>query len=997
MRLNKPMLFLLVLIGAAALSVRLAAAPAGKAKLAKPAIVDAAVMDVNQIECYIQNNGKIGENPESGGDGFFYPKGQRNQSIIFTGGIWVLGKVNDDVRTACADYSTEFQPGMILPDGNPDDATKEEYKIYTYNKGETVDAAAIAQGCPPEVLGDKMMFCVYNDITDHTVVFTKPPIGLEVTLTAFGFNQTGALGNTLFYKFKFTNKGASTLDSTFVAVFFDPDDGNGNDDFVGCDTELGIGYVFNGDNYDDKYGKRVPSLGCDFFQGPIVDSPGSSAVLPDGTVLADKKILEMTSFFSYINGSPISGMSDPSLQDATGAQEAYYFVNGFRGNGEPWTHPVTGEETKFPFDGDPVLNTGWLMSSITAPKDMRMGLSAGPFTLAPNDPKEVVIGLVVGQGGDNMSSVSLMKYYDKQAQAAYDKNFNVPSPPPVPKVTVAQADENIMLYWDKASSVYSEQGYEFEGYNVYQGSSAAGPWVRVGTIDHNNLITTIWDDAYSEDIGTVLNMPVQFGSDTGLRYNFFVEKDYLNNTPLVNGRSYYFAVTGYGYNPEGVPKTLENQPAGFVAVPQKPVMDTEYRSAMNDTVAYVQGPGLPNDGYLVPMVVDPSKLTGHTYKVIFGTNDEGALVWNLRDETRGVNKLVNQTNLTGDEDYEVVDGLKVKVVSPDAGLFNYNVGTWVAYGPGYAGVTVSGSRYLTGVDAGGTTFFHGGFIGADFFGSTLSPFDYFDCRIDFWNRASNTADPAAFPWTKCSVYERPGYAFKGVGTFPGAAYDVSDPANPRRLNICFLELATSAAPDLHWDPIAADVGDGLGGREYLWIMASDYTEDPAAVYNDENPGFESDVNVALWTTQRAGHNSDEEFKATFHMTHPVKPGTEYTINTAGYNPNQSADVAKERLAQINVFPNPYFGHSDAEGGHFEQIVTFNNLPEKCTIRIFSLSGQLVRTLVHENRTPFERWDLQNEERLPVASGMFIVHIETAFGEKILKLGVINREQRYLHM
>ncbi|MBN2200909.1 hypothetical protein JW777_03035, partial [bacterium] len=133
MRLNKPMLFLLVLIGAAALSVRLAASPAGKAKLAKPAVVDAAIMDVNQIECYIQNNGKIGENPASGGDGFFYPKGQRNASIIFTGGIWVLGKVNGDIRTACADYSTEFQPGMILPDGNADDFTKPEYKIYTFN------------------------------------------------------------------------------------------------------------------------------------------------------------------------------------------------------------------------------------------------------------------------------------------------------------------------------------------------------------------------------------------------------------------------------------------------------------------------------------------------------------------------------------------------------------------------------------------------------------------------------------------------------------------------------------------------------------------------------------------------------------------------------------------------------------------------------------------------------------------------------------------------
>jgi hypothetical protein len=87
-----------------------------------------------------------------------------------------------------------------------------------------------------------------------------------------------------------------------------------------------------------------------------------------------------------------------------------------------------------------------------------------------------------------------------------------------------------------------------------------------------------------------------------------------------------------------------------------------------------------------------------------------------------------------------------------------------------------------------------------------------------------------------------------------------------------------------------------------------------------------------------------------------------------------------------------------EGTYYGQFVTFNNLPEdNCIIRVFSLSGQLVASIEHNNGTPFERWYLQNDEEIPVASGMYIVHIETEFGDKILKLGVINRRMTYQHI
>jgi hypothetical protein len=287
----------------------------------------------------------------------------------------------------------------------------------------------------------------------------------------------------------------------------------------------------------------------------------------------------------------------------------------------------------------------------------------------------------------------------------------------------------------------------------------------------------------------------------------------------------------------------------------------------------------------------------------------------------------------------------------------------------------------------------------DFWGTTLTASDYFNVRIDFWNAEHHAADPVAYPWSNCQTQNRmAGYANHGPSIFPGAAYDVDDPDNPRRINLGFVE---SALVDNFWDPIAAEAVGGTtdGGREYLFILASDYLEDPTTLYNDGNDFTSADaLFVVTPSTRSASLDSQNEFSMFFYVMHPFTAVENYfTFSTADLEMTKSADIAKDRLETINVFPNPYFAHNVAESNFFTSFVTFNNLPEACTIRVFSLSGAQVTTIVHDNGTPFERWYLLNDEQLPVASGMYIIHIETEFGDKILKLGVINREGRYQHL
>ena len=117
----------------------------------------------------------------------------------------------------------------------------------------------------------------------------------------------------------------------------------------------------------------------------------------------------------------------------------------------------------------------------------------------------------------------------------------------------------------------------------------------------------------------------------------------------------------------------------------------------------------------------------------------------------------------------------------------------------------------------------------------------------------------------------------------------------------------------------------------------------------------------------------------------------------------TTDEEKQLWDKVNVFPNPLFGFNpltsyDSNGYPDEPFVTFSNLPNDVTVKIYSLSGSLLRTLVKESSTPFLRWDLKNESQLRVASGMYLAIVTSPkFGDKVLKFAIIMPQkqiQRY---
>ncbi len=112
------------------------------------------------------------------------------------------------------------------------------------------------------------------------------------------------------------------------------------------------------------------------------------------------------------------------------------------------------------------------------------------------------------------------------------------------------------------------------------------------------------------------------------------------------------------------------------------------------------------------------------------------------------------------------------------------------------------------------------------------------------------------------------------------------------------------------------------------------------------------------------------------------------------------------LGKVSVVPNPYRTDRDytLESGGYEgpagewdenqRKVKFINLPEVCTIRIFSLAGDLIRTINHDGRNAggFARGDtdvtLVSQSNRALASGIYIFTVESEYGTQTGKFVII---------
>jgi hypothetical protein len=867
---------------------------------------------------------------------------------------------------------------------------------------------------------DQVVWLVANDLSASDVagLYGSNPIGLEMQLTLWAYRRSDALGNIIFKQFRVIYKGTATtspvatVDSMYFCQWSDIDLGQAGDDVAGSDTLLSLGYVYNSVSTDGNYsqvGLPPPASGYDFFAGPIVPDLTGEAIFGLKKRPGFRN-LPMTTYAFFVGGGSVQ---DPPLGTYSGTLQWWNLLRGFRPLPEnppsPWIDPTTGQVTKFLVPGDAVANEGWIDLQ---PGDHRILLASGPFTMALRDTQEVVVALLAGLGSDRLSSISVLKYADRFAQEAFDNLFELPKPQATPAVDATEFDGQILLNWgeDPAGVAQTEtivqKGYAFEGYNVYQLPSAGAgldQGIKLATFDLVNEVTTIVQETFDQTSGLVLELPVQIGKNSGVQRTFTVTQDRFRDRSLVNGQTYFFAVTAYNYNgTEGLTtKTLESAPAILTVVPQTTKPGVRYQVATGDTLQSVHSAGV-SDGSVTPRIIDPSKTQDASYEVTFDESGQ----WKLTNITSGETLLADQTNQAGDDNYLITEGVQVIVAGPPLQGIDFHVDN-------------NAARWVTGGNHGGEIFFGGAFLGPNFNGSNIAAADFKTIRVEFFTKEGFTdlngnakydiGEPYQLPADAGQVaYFYQGFAlgaFLGVGQVPLRVYDIE--ANPpRQLEVLIRDRDRNGQWDLHklyadTDPNFVNVNNGDLQFNYIYILDTDY--DPAATRWNPNAGGSDFMAVHLtdggpvqwnlWLDQRG---ASEPLGANFSVEY-VAPNVNTAADKFAFTsrgPTAEAATAKADLQLVNVWPNPYYGFNRAELNRFNRFMTFSHLPRRATIRIFNLAGVLVRTIMKEDDSQFVNWDLLNERGLPAASGIYVAHIQfpDLSEVKILKLALVREDQ-----
>ncbi len=1017
---------------------------------------DSEYIAINQCFMWIANNGMGSHNPISDDSGFYWPGGEEATiPAIFADGLIWGAKIGREIRVNGATYRYGLQAGKILEDGTADDPSNPKYRVYKIRKGwenlppgpakdaleKDYNEWPMEDGAPyvdvdgngeytpgidtPHFVGDMVLWCVSNDLDPAKATYTYGtlPMGLEQQMTTFAFNRTGDLGDMVFKRYLLINKGSLTMDNVYLGYWSDTDLGYAGDDFTGCDTVLSLGYTYNGDNDDQGfYGPNPPAIGYDFFQGPIV---------PTGIETDSAKFLSswrkgyrnlpMTAFTFYINGS--ATYADPDLGIAAGSVQFYYYLTGYLWNGDPFIDAQTGEEVKFCLAGDPVAGTGWYEGAGwpggEVPDDRRHLMCSGPFTMAPGDTQEVVVGIVIARGTSNINSITELKRKDAAAQIAYDLDFQLTPSPNTPKVGAFGDEGEVTLYWGSNSENYDEidplirnQGftdttYNFQGYRIWQFSDMAGSDpTLIGLTDIQDDIDVVTQKTVIG--GIEVEVPVFELPNVGLERYYRTREDKINGVPLKNARAYYFAVTAFGYSPNSDPKYLENPPQIIAVRPGRQAIDVNLFGNSGDYISsvatQVSGSG---DGLVDIWVVDPLALTGNEYEISVTSDGlvPGDTTYSIINVSTS-DTLVTGAAVFGSDSLNgkyVTDGFVTRVtnVGLDAILIpdptqRYLTKSVVEYaGPGGVildpPVLVENELNSTGqwkVFAGGTSLRYNWQPNV-----SQQGLGYDNYEIRFTGTSPYYASghrPTLFPPF--------GNDSLGIGTVPFTIWNVGrdyiDPSDDYQLAVKIIDYFTA-------DPTR-------GVYDFMWTHKANGEWEEIFAYDVRPQGLDpanlpitSGISILTPTIHKFGQFVIEgELPApgtiirltTYKGLSGFQGGDKFRITAPTSDIGNSA-TGQANLNNITVFPNPYFGAQGLERSKYDRFMRITGLPAQATIRIVSLAGVFIREIEKDPTSQYVDWNLRNSDGLPVASGIYIAYIDMpGIGTKILKLAVIQETQ-----
>lgn len=252
----------------------------------------------------------------------------------------------------------------------------------------------------------------------------------------------------------------------------------------------------------------------------------------------------------------------------------------------------------------------------------------------------------------------------------------------------------------------------------------------------------------------------------------------------------------------------------------------------------------------------------------------------------------------------------------------------------------------------------------------------------------------------------------GMGWFPGYAIDVE---TGRRLNMAFGEnsfLAGENGADMVWNPtsnIYDESGNPLmGGQHIIYVFGR--VEGDMPVYDggeyiydnlsqETSNSFRKVYQELSWVMNPLLNQGQDLLSSDVRVRVRINQQyTDYDLTTAyGGSPTyewnmdqfktikSDSETLASALDMINVVPNPYYAFSEYERTKLETKIKITNLPERCKVRIYNTSGKLIRAFDKDSPITSIEWDLKNREGIPVAGGVYLIHVHVeGIGDRVVK-------------
>jgi len=718
--------------------------------------------------------------------------------------------------------------------------------------------------------------------------------------------------------------------------------------------------------------------------------------------------------YRWAGSEPSFGLRDISESDQIGLSSFHPAVFSNTLPNVPMNDPLMWE-----WLSSDTIDTG--QELLKDPGDNIFNFGTGPLKLEKGESQRFSMCIIFG------NTLSDLVLNAETSTRILESDYRFAKPPEKPVVKAVAGDKKVILYWDDTAEKSFDpflRTFDFEGYKIYR--SRDFTFSDVYTITDANGVPFL-GQAFTQDgiraqfdkVDSLVGLhPVEY-TGRGVKYflgdNSGLAHQYVD-TSVVNGVTYFYAVVSY----DGGSIQFTMSPTESQSVIKRDPITSEFILDVN-TVMVTPGPlasGMKNaeaGNFGIPQRVQGNS-TGDVFVQVL---DPLLVKENKNFEIAIVDdSTFNVTDLTG-----VTASFTSKdTVSVNLGYENIKQGTLKLYNQG--GALIDPTAYEINIRTGKIKGTSSGSLpsGQQF----RAEFQYYPVYLSTKMDGSD-ANPA-FEGLKVFVQNNPLQIDYKTSGFSHTRINVRD-------TLFFPpKSGTAKLYRADWEIIWNDLDTVNGTWKFPGDTAKtntrnnfvtcpfrimNVTENKPATYlvfegnpaTARNKKWDWGEPVILQPQGETGFNTSYQLNLELpapaaapvlprsgdiyyvNTLKPFQPGDLYTFTTKAVKVDVS-DV-NAVLDNIYVVPNPYVGYSEAEepgralDKRGDKVLQFRNLPNQCTIRIYTLTGELVQTLHKDDINSMVPWDLLSYEGQRIAYGIYIYHVDApGVGEKVGRFAVI---------